>query len=147
MAPLRRIVSPPIRMASASATVRRSKRWVNGSSRRASSAARPMKSPAFLNETAKPRPASQGGHVEREIARKDVIALLQTQRVERAVSGVGKVKLFAEGFQRIVDGDHVVRRHVQFPAQLAHHVEPDRPARRSRDIDLSHRAVGAASFT
>ena len=67
-------------------------RFVRGCPFAASSASRPMK-PPLSSFTAKPSPASQGVTSGVSLAAPGAIALLDPQRLDRVVAGVGEAEI------------------------------------------------------
>ena len=54
-----------------------------------------MKPPGLFHATAKPRPASSGRVVGRDVVAPMAVALLHAQRVERVVAGEAQAELLA----------------------------------------------------
>ena len=86
------------------------------------------------------RPAEAG--LERRVIGADVgapgaVALLEPQRLDGAIAGVGDAERLAGVHQRIVDGERVLDGDVQLPAELADVGHAQRPHRRAGDVELA----------
>ena len=101
-----------------------------------STAGRPMKSMSVVSLQVNRRPASTGLWSGRQVGAEGPIPLVQPQRVDGVVAGVGERKVGAGLDQRLVDAHGELARHVQLPAQLPHVGDPGGPDGRVTQVDL-----------
>src|SRR5271165_2359582 len=78
--------------------------------------------------------------VRGQLAAEGPVGLLQPQRLDRVVAGVGQVQVGALVHQVLVGAHGELGRDVQFPAELAHVGDPGRADRGVAEVDLAARA-------
>src|SRR3954468_579666 len=88
-----------------------------------------------------PRDREVDPRLEQRVAVVDVdgvvaIRLLEAKRVQREQPGVPDREIFARLDERVVDGDRLVARHVQLPAELAQIGHADRVGEAHPDLDV-----------
>ena len=81
------------------------------------------------------RPAFDRVVVRGQLAAEGPVRLLQPQRLDRVVAGVGQAKPVARGDQVLVGADGELGRHVQLPAELADVGDPGGADRGVAEVD------------
>ena len=80
--------------------------------------------------------------VRADIAAPGAIAFLQTQALDRAVTGIGETVRLA-GFQKpLIDAERLLGGNVQLPAQFADVADPQRKKARAADDELTPLSEG-----
>src|SRR6476620_10160158 len=90
---------------------------------------------------AEAEPGLEWVDVRRDVGRPHAVALLEPQRVDRAVAAGGHAVRLARRPQRAPEARAAPRRAVQLPAELAHEGDAQRAHRHVADCDVAHAHV------